>query len=71
MTGSRVRPVRQLKGFRKYLLAPGDRERAVFFIRKEELGFYDQNMNFVVEGGRYKIYVGGNVNDCLESEVTL
>ena len=69
--GSRVRPVRQLKGFKKYLLAPGEKKRVTFFIRKEELGFYDQDMNFVMESGKFQIYVGGNVNDCLESEVYL
>lgn len=71
VTGSRVRPVRQLKGFKKYLLAPGDKERVSFFIPKGELGFYDKDMKFVVESGRYRVYVGGSVNDCLESEVYL
>lgn len=69
--GSRVRPVRQLKGFQKCLLVPGEQKRVTFFIRKQELGFYDDNMNYVVEEGSFYVYVGGNIKDCLESEVIL
>ena len=67
----RVRPVRELKGFKKVTLDKGESSRVDFIIPTKELGYYDNNMNYIVEEGKFKIYVGGSLKECLETEVDL
>jgi beta-glucosidase len=58
MVGSVSRPVRELKGFRRISLLPGEEKEVVFELGNEELGFYNSNIEFVTEPGRFKVYVG-------------
>lgn len=54
------RPVRELKGFEKIGLKPGERRRVVFRLSDAELGFYDGRGRFVVEPGVFDVFVGGS-----------
>jgi beta-glucosidase len=67
-----TRPVRQLAGFRRVTLAPGESQRVDFTLTPNQLGFYDQRMRFVVEPGRFQVFVGGSSEAPLEGafEVT-
>ena len=65
-TAKRVRPVRDLKAFEKIWLEPGERKEVVFTLSREELGYYDWDMNFVTEESGYWFYTGGNSRDTLE-----
>lgn len=67
----RVRPVRELKGFKKVTLEKDESKKIEFIISTKELGYYDNNMNYIVEEGEFKIYVGGSLKECLETEVNL
>lgn len=58
--GSVARPVRQLKGFQKIELQPGEERKVTFTITEEMLRFYDINMNFTSEGGEFTIYIGSD-----------
>lgn len=58
-TASVVRPVRELKGFRKILLQPGERKVLQFSLGPDELGFYNGDGEFLVEPGMFDIFVGG------------
>lgn len=58
ITGSVARPVRQLKGFEKIELKPGEEKVVTFVIKEEMLRFYDINMDFVSEPGEFVIYIG-------------
>ncbi len=58
--GSVVRPVRELKGFRKVWLKPGEEKEVTFTITEEMLKFYDINMEYVAEKGRFTVYIGGD-----------
>ncbi|MCM0650231.1 beta-glucosidase BglX [Clostridium swellfunianum] len=55
-----ARPVRQLKGFQKVELQPGEERKVTFTITEEMLRFYDINMNFTSEKGEFVVYVGND-----------
>lgn len=58
--GSVARPVRQLKGFQKVELQPGEERKVTFTITEEMLRFYDINMNFTSEKGEFVVYIGND-----------
>ena len=60
VASSVTRPVRELKGFERVTLAPGERRRVSFTLAPEHLGFYDQRMRWVVEPGEFRVYVGNS-----------
>jgi beta-glucosidase len=68
VAASRVRPVKELKGFQRVTLQPGERCTVRFTLAAEQLGFYDQSMRFVVEPGAFKLIVGTSSEGGLESE---
>nr|WP_319511977.1 glycoside hydrolase family 3 N-terminal domain-containing protein [uncultured Draconibacterium sp.] len=53
-----TRPVKELKGFEKLWLEPGQTQTVTFAITPDLLAFYDGNMNWVVEPGDFSIMVG-------------
>lgn len=58
-----TRPVKELKGFGRITLAPGQTETVVFDITPEHLAFYDIDMNYVVEPGEFEIMTGNSSRD--------
>lgn len=68
VVGSRVRPVKELKGFKKVSLKPGQCETVSIEVNVSELGFHDENMNYVVEPGLFKVCVGPNSKEGLDGE---
>ncbi len=52
------RPVKELKGFKKIWLKPGETQTVNFTITPEALSFYDASMKWVVEPGDFTIMVG-------------
>lgn len=66
LVGSVTRPVKELKDFVKINLKPGETKRVEFTITPEKLKFYDINMNYVIEPGDFKVFVGKNSVDVLE-----
>lgn len=55
---STVRPVKELKGFRKFKLEPRQSEVIHFELTSKELGFYNNNGIFIVEPGIFDLMVG-------------
>ncbi|HEV7783243.1 MAG TPA: glycoside hydrolase family 3 N-terminal domain-containing protein [Chitinophagaceae bacterium] len=55
---SAARPVKELKGFKKIWLEPGQSQTVTFTINPELLSFYDANMKWIVEPGDFTIMVG-------------
>ncbi|MGV8828498.1 MAG: beta-glucosidase BglX [Breznakibacter sp.] len=55
-----ARPVKELKGFQKYSLEPGETKKLEFVLTPEELGFYNNQGEFVVEAGSFSVMVGTN-----------
>lgn len=60
VTGSVVRPEKMLKGFKKVTLQPGESKEVSFEISEEMLRFYDIDMEFVSEPGKFVVYIGGD-----------
>jgi beta-glucosidase len=58
VAASRTRPVKELKGFERVTLRPGERRTVRFTLTRAELGFYNQEMRFVVEPGAFQLTVG-------------
>jgi beta-glucosidase len=52
---SRVRPVKELRGFRRVTLGPGERRALTFRLGPAELGFYDDAARFAVEPGAFRV----------------
>jgi beta-glucosidase len=62
-----TRPVKELKGFQRVTLRPGESRRVDFTLGPRELGFYDRNMRFTAERGIVGITVGDSSEGGLES----
>lgn len=55
-----ARPVRELKGFQKILLQPGESREVTFTLSPHELGFYDSNGHWIVQPGEYQAWICPN-----------
>ena len=66
-----TRPVKELKGFRKVTLAPGEAKTIALDITPESLAFYDVDMKYRVEPGEFEIMVGSSSRDCDVEKVLL
>jgi beta-glucosidase len=71
LVGSETRPVKELKGFQKIKLFPGESKTVTFKISSEDLKFYDAALKFDSEPGDFKIFIGGNSKDVVESTFKL
>jgi beta-glucosidase len=71
VTASLVRPVKELKGFARVELKPGQEEIVVLHLAKQDMGFYNNQAEYVLEDGKFRIYAGGNSRDCLCEEVNV
>jgi beta-glucosidase len=63
VAASRVRPVKELKGFERVTLRPGERRTLQFTLTPAELGFYNPEMRFVVEPGAFRVMAGTSSED--------
>lgn len=57
---SRTRPVKQLRGFKRVTLEPGQKVTVDFTVKPEDLSLIDFNMNRVVEPGMFDLMVGSS-----------
>jgi beta-glucosidase len=69
LAASVARPVRELKGFERVTLKPGEIRTVRLPLAAESLGFHDDTMRFVVEPGRFKVYVGNSSIGGLEADL--
>src|SRR5208283_2147323 len=60
VVSSATRPVKELKGFKKVRLSPGESMTVAFDVTPEMLKFYDVNMKHVVEPGEFALMVGNS-----------
>jgi beta-glucosidase len=66
-----TRPVKELKGFRRVTLEPGETRKVEFTLGPDELSFLNRDMRRVVEPGTFKIMAGGNSVDLIETTLTV
>ena len=70
-TASIIRPVKELKGFKKILLKAGETKEVKFTLTGKDLSFFDTDGNTRLEAGDFKVFVDGNSRDVLEKDFTL
>jgi len=58
-----TRPVMELKGFKRLTLEPQEQRIVTFTLFINQLGFYNQNMEYVVEPGTIEVMLGGASDD--------
>jgi len=66
-----TRPVKELRGFRRITLAPGETKTVELSLGPPELSFFNRDMRRVVEPGPFKIMVGGNSQDLIETTLNV
>jgi len=66
-----TRPMKELKGFQRVWLEPGEGRTVAFDITPELLAFWDANMKFTVEPGDFEIMVGNSSSDSDLQKVVL
>lgn len=66
--GSVVRPVKELKGFKKVYFKAYETKKVEFEITKEMLKFWNERLEFKDEKGNFKVYIGGNSMEVLEEK---
>lgn len=60
LVGTVTRPVKELKGFSKVTLAPGESKKVTFTITPDDLKFYNGDLQLVNEPGEYHVFIGGS-----------
>jgi beta-glucosidase len=58
-----TRPVKELRGFRRISLGPGETKTVEFSLGPNELSYLNREMHRVVEAGTFTVMVGGNSVD--------
>lgn len=60
IVGSVVRPIKELKGFKRVELAPGEAKIVTFEVPVSDLAFWNIDMDYVVEPGDFKLWIAGD-----------
>ena len=60
---SRSRPVKELAGFVRVHLLPGETKHIIFSLRESQLAFLDDDMQWIVEAGQINLEVGASSED--------
>jgi beta-glucosidase len=68
---STSRPVRELKGFERITLQPGERRRVEFRLEPNELGSYDAQMHWVVPHGVYDVWIAPDATGGIHGTFTV
>jgi beta-glucosidase len=71
LVGSITRPVKELKGFKKVELNPGESKQVSFEIGSDDLRFYDANLRFVAEPGEFQVFCGTDSSNVKQVGFTL
>lgn len=71
LVGSLTRPVRELKGFQRVALHPGESRRVAFTVREEDLAFTRADGTFGVEPGAFHVWIAPDSDHGLRGEFRL
>ena len=71
LVGSTTRPVKELKGFERIYLQPGQTRTVTFKIAPEMLKFYDYDLQYVIEPGDFQVMIGSNSRDVKTAAFTV
>ena len=71
LVASTTRPVRELKGFERVALSPGESAMVEFVLTAEDMAFCREDMSFAQEPGDFKVWVGDSSDASLEGNFTV
>ena len=71
LVGDVTRPVKELKGFQRIRLQPGESRTISFTLTPPDLAFYGQDMELMTEPGEFHVWVGGSSDAGLQASFTL
>ena len=60
---SMARPVKELAGFKRITLVPGEKKKVIFEIKASQLAFLDRRMKWKIEKGTIEAEIGGSSED--------
>jgi beta-glucosidase len=63
MVSQPVRPIKELKGFQKVMLQPGETKTITFTIDKQKLSFYNDQLQWITEPGEFGLMIGSASDD--------
>ena len=66
-----IRPVKELKAFKKLMIKAGETKEISFTLAEKDLSFFDANGNSILETGKFSVFVGGNSKDVKQAEFFL
>ena len=66
-----TRPVRELKGFQRIRLRPGEERELTFELTASDLAFYGRDMRLTTEAGEFHVWIGADSNADLQAAFTL
>jgi beta-glucosidase len=67
LVGSVTRPIKELKGFQKVALPPGESREVTFTLKASDIAFYTAAGRWEAEPGAFKVFVGGNSREVKEA----
>ncbi|MDH4023210.1 MAG: fibronectin type III-like domain-contianing protein, partial [Gammaproteobacteria bacterium] len=71
LAGSVTRPVRELKGFRRLRLQPGETVAVEFRLHTSDLAFYGRDMRLITEPGEFHAWIGGSSETGLRTQFAI
>ncbi len=71
LVASVAQPVRELKGFRRIHLKPGEKQVVTFSLGAKDLAFYDERMQLVTEPGKFQVWIAPDSDHGIEGEFTV
>jgi beta-glucosidase len=66
-----TRPVKELRGFQRIHLKPGEKRNVEFVLGPDAMTFYGAGMKPVVEAGTFTVFAGGSSDDVIETKFTV
>ncbi len=71
VTGSTIRPVKELKNFQKIMLKAGEQKVVHFTITEEDLKFYNAQLKYAAEPGKFNVQIGLDSQDVTQQSFEL
>ncbi len=71
LSGEIVRPLKELKGYEKVWLEPGETKQVIFTITEDQLRYYHSDLTFKSDKGKFHAMIGPNSNELTIKEFVL
>ncbi|CAN7304624.1 beta-glucosidase BglX [Pseudomonas sp. GL-B-26] len=71
VTGSMIRPIKELKNFQKVMLKAGEQKVVRFTITEDDLKFYNTQLKFAAEPGKFNVEIGLDSQDVTQQSFEL